>query len=118
MPVAEIFLSAFIQVLFDKLAFGVLLKFGRREGIHAQLKKWRTKLLKIPENTQTSLSVVPVSAPTSAARSRTSVNLGAASTPLRVQPPAKKEQSRKRPAPEASSVSAPLSSSPHEIPEV
>uniref|UniRef100_A0A5B7BNS6 Putative disease resistance RPP13-like protein 1 n=1 Tax=Davidia involucrata TaxID=16924 RepID=A0A5B7BNS6_DAVIN len=47
MDVGEIILSAFITVLFEKLSSGELLKFARREGIDAQLKKWSKMLSKI-----------------------------------------------------------------------
>ncbi|KAF3621364.1 hypothetical protein FXO38_31854 [Capsicum annuum] len=47
MAVAELFLSAFLTVLFEKLASGELLNFARKEGIHFQLKKWSRTLSKI-----------------------------------------------------------------------
>ncbi|CAL5330693.1 unnamed protein product [Camellia sinensis] len=47
MPVAQIFLSAFISTLFNKLASGELLNFVRREGIHSQINNWTGMLLKI-----------------------------------------------------------------------
>ncbi|XP_057513356.1 putative disease resistance RPP13-like protein 1 [Actinidia eriantha] len=47
MAVGEIFLAAFIQVLFEKLASGELLNFVRREGIHTALEKWRRMLKEI-----------------------------------------------------------------------
>ncbi|KAM7490619.1 hypothetical protein LguiA_033540 [Lonicera macranthoides] len=40
MAVVEIFVSAFVTVLIDKLASSVLLKMARLEGIDTQLKKW------------------------------------------------------------------------------
>ncbi|CAN4110292.1 unnamed protein product [Withania somnifera] len=47
MAVAELFLSAFLTVLFEKLASWELLNFARKEGIHFQLKKWSRTLSKI-----------------------------------------------------------------------
>ncbi|XP_016478247.1 putative disease resistance RPP13-like protein 1 [Nicotiana tabacum] len=47
MAVAEVFLSAFITVLFEKLASGEILNFARKEGIQFQLKKWSRTLSKI-----------------------------------------------------------------------
>ncbi|PSS09924.1 Disease resistance RPP13-like protein [Actinidia chinensis var. chinensis] len=47
MTVGEIFLAAFIQVLFEKLASGELSNFVRREGIHTALKKWTRMLEEI-----------------------------------------------------------------------
>ncbi|KAL5825895.1 hypothetical protein ACOSQ3_021958 [Xanthoceras sorbifolium] len=44
MAIAELFLSAFLQVLFDRLASRDLLQFARREGLHVTLKKWERKL--------------------------------------------------------------------------
>ncbi|XP_044489245.1 putative disease resistance protein At3g14460 [Mangifera indica] len=46
--VAELFLSAFLQVLFDRLASRELLKFAFQEGVGSKLKKWR-KTLKMIE---------------------------------------------------------------------
>ncbi|XP_059643623.1 putative disease resistance RPP13-like protein 1 [Cornus florida] len=45
MAIGEIFLSAFIQVLFHKLASPKLLKFARREGIHTKLTKLSDTLM-------------------------------------------------------------------------
>ena len=47
MVVGELFLSAFLQVLFDKLASPDLLNFARREGVHSKIKKWEKSLLMI-----------------------------------------------------------------------
>ncbi|KAL7204514.1 hypothetical protein ACSBR2_017565 [Camellia fascicularis] len=47
MPVGEIFLSAFIQVLFEKLASTVLLQFARREQVHTLFKRWSGELATI-----------------------------------------------------------------------
>ncbi|KAF7850956.1 hypothetical protein BT93_L4813 [Corymbia citriodora subsp. variegata] len=47
MPIAELFLGAFLQVLFDRLASRELLNFARREGIDTQLKKWENMLASI-----------------------------------------------------------------------
>ncbi|KAF8041012.1 hypothetical protein BT93_B3052 [Corymbia citriodora subsp. variegata] len=47
MPIAELFLGAFLQVLFDRLASRELLNFARREGIDTQLKKWENMLINI-----------------------------------------------------------------------
>ncbi|KAH7564711.1 hypothetical protein JRO89_XS09G0010600 [Xanthoceras sorbifolium] len=44
MAIGELFLSAFLQVLFDRLASRDLLQFARREGLHVTLKKWERKL--------------------------------------------------------------------------
>ncbi|KAL3750362.1 hypothetical protein ACJRO7_011373 [Eucalyptus globulus] len=41
MPITELFLGAFIQVLFDRLASAELLDFVRREGIDMRLKEWK-----------------------------------------------------------------------------
>ncbi|KAG7941829.1 hypothetical protein I3843_16G066600 [Carya illinoinensis] len=40
MAVGELFLSAFLQVLFDRLASPELLKFARQEGLRKQLHEW------------------------------------------------------------------------------
>ncbi|GFP92408.1 putative disease resistance rpp13-like protein 1 [Phtheirospermum japonicum] len=40
MPVGELFLGAFLQVLFDKLGSGLILAFARRQRIYKLLKKW------------------------------------------------------------------------------
>ncbi|GFZ00428.1 LRR and NB-ARC domains-containing disease resistance protein [Actinidia rufa] len=45
--VGEIFLGAFLQVLFEKLASGEILKKFRRERIHTQVMNWERKLLEI-----------------------------------------------------------------------
>ncbi|KAL7204521.1 hypothetical protein ACSBR2_017571 [Camellia fascicularis] len=47
MPIGEIFLAAFIQVLFEKLASTVLLKFAHREQVHTLFKKWSGELKEI-----------------------------------------------------------------------
>ena len=39
MAIGDVFLSAFMTVLFDKLVSGELLKIFRRAGIDAQMKK-------------------------------------------------------------------------------
>ncbi|KAI8545966.1 hypothetical protein RHMOL_Rhmol07G0078900 [Rhododendron molle] len=44
MAIAEIFLTAFIQVVFEKLASPDLLSFARREKIHDLLMKWSRML--------------------------------------------------------------------------
>ncbi|KAL0379857.1 UNVERIFIED_CONTAM: putative disease resistance protein RGA4 [Sesamum angustifolium] len=44
MPVGELFLGAFLQVLFDRLASGLILAFARRERIYKLLKKWSQTL--------------------------------------------------------------------------
>ncbi|KAJ9558608.1 hypothetical protein OSB04_013222 [Centaurea solstitialis] len=41
---AEIILGAFMDVLFEKLASGDLMKLARSEGIETQLKKWKKSL--------------------------------------------------------------------------
>ncbi|GFZ00418.1 NB-ARC domain-containing disease resistance protein [Actinidia rufa] len=43
----EIFLTAFVKVLFEKLASSEMLNFFCREGIHTQVRKWRRTLLEI-----------------------------------------------------------------------
>ncbi|GFS38325.1 hypothetical protein Acr_00g0056820 [Actinidia rufa] len=45
--VGEIFLSAFLQVLFQKLASREMLKFFHREKIHTKVMNWTRTLLKI-----------------------------------------------------------------------
>ncbi|KAL4601116.1 hypothetical protein ACB092_11G249000 [Castanea dentata] len=45
--IGEAALSAFFEGLFDKLASSDLLKIFEQEKLHADLKKWRTTLLKI-----------------------------------------------------------------------
>ncbi|XP_058222902.1 putative disease resistance RPP13-like protein 1 [Rhododendron vialii] len=47
MAIGEIFLTAFIQVLFEKLASRDLLNFARRERIDSLLTKWRSMLEQI-----------------------------------------------------------------------
>ncbi|KAL3750455.1 hypothetical protein ACJRO7_011457 [Eucalyptus globulus] len=47
MPIAEVFLGAFLQVLFDRLASRELLNFARRKGIDILLKKWEEMLVNI-----------------------------------------------------------------------
>ncbi|KAI8546028.1 hypothetical protein RHMOL_Rhmol07G0083900 [Rhododendron molle] len=47
MVIGEIFLAAFIQVLFEKLASGDLWNFARRERIDTLLTKWRRMLVQI-----------------------------------------------------------------------
>ncbi|KAK9283101.1 hypothetical protein L1049_011332 [Liquidambar formosana] len=44
---AEIFLSAFVQVVFQKLTSQELINFVRREGVHTTMKKWTSMLMKI-----------------------------------------------------------------------
>ncbi|XP_048329904.2 putative disease resistance RPP13-like protein 1 isoform X1 [Ziziphus jujuba] len=44
MAVGEIFLAAFLQILFERLMSSELLNFARREGVQEKLKKWRTML--------------------------------------------------------------------------
>ncbi|KAH9681543.1 putative disease resistance protein [Citrus sinensis] len=44
MPVAELFLSAFLQALFEKLMSPQLLKLAGQEGVRAKLKKWEETL--------------------------------------------------------------------------
>ncbi|KAF8039394.1 hypothetical protein BT93_B1813 [Corymbia citriodora subsp. variegata] len=47
MPITELFLGAFLQVLFDRLASRELLNFAQREGIDTLLKKWEKTLISI-----------------------------------------------------------------------
>ncbi|KAL7617742.1 hypothetical protein Lser_V15G03337 [Lactuca serriola] len=47
MAVAEIFLAAFITVLFEKLSSADLIKLARSEGLISQLNKWNNTLLQI-----------------------------------------------------------------------
>ncbi|KAF8039399.1 hypothetical protein BT93_B1816 [Corymbia citriodora subsp. variegata] len=47
MPIAELFLGAFLQVLLERLASRELLNFARREGIDKLLKKWEGMLISI-----------------------------------------------------------------------
>ncbi|KAL3750360.1 hypothetical protein ACJRO7_011371 [Eucalyptus globulus] len=44
MPITELFLGAFLQVLFDRLASAELLNFARRKGIDTRLKEWKKML--------------------------------------------------------------------------
>ncbi|KAK2640085.1 hypothetical protein Ddye_027880 [Dipteronia dyeriana] len=44
MPVGELFLSAFLQVLFDRLTSPELLRFLRQEGFSSKIKKWEDTL--------------------------------------------------------------------------
>ncbi|XP_040998184.1 putative disease resistance RPP13-like protein 1 [Juglans microcarpa x Juglans regia] len=47
--VDQLFLSAFLEVLFDQLASPELLKFARREGLRKQLDKWGKNMERIQE---------------------------------------------------------------------
>ncbi|XP_031259709.1 putative disease resistance RPP13-like protein 1 [Pistacia vera] len=47
MPVGEVFLGAFLQVLFDRLAPRKLLLFPCEDGIRSELKQWKRKFLMI-----------------------------------------------------------------------
>jgi len=47
MAVGQLFLDAFLQVLFDRLASRELLNFARREGLGKKLDKWRKTLSRI-----------------------------------------------------------------------
>ncbi|XP_030441031.2 putative disease resistance RPP13-like protein 1 [Syzygium oleosum] len=47
MPITELFLGAFLQVLFERLASRELLNFARRGGINKLLKKWEKMLISI-----------------------------------------------------------------------
>ncbi|XP_039162980.1 putative disease resistance RPP13-like protein 1 [Eucalyptus grandis] len=49
MPIAELFLGAFLQVLFDRLASRELFKFAQRERIDMLFKKWEKMLKSIKE---------------------------------------------------------------------
>ncbi|KAK2640065.1 hypothetical protein Ddye_027860 [Dipteronia dyeriana] len=44
MPVGELFLSAFLQVLFDRLASRELLQFLRQEGLYSKIENWEHTL--------------------------------------------------------------------------
>ncbi|XP_035541688.1 zinc finger BED domain-containing protein DAYSLEEPER-like [Juglans regia] len=46
---AELLLSAFLEVLFDRVASPELLKFAHREGLRKQLDKWRETMERIRE---------------------------------------------------------------------
>ena len=45
--IGEAALSAFFEVLFEKLTSSDVLKIFKQERLHADLKKWKTMLLKI-----------------------------------------------------------------------
>ncbi|KAK9069121.1 hypothetical protein SSX86_013237 [Deinandra increscens subsp. villosa] len=47
MAVAELFIGAFITVLFEKLASGDLMRLARFAGIHSELNKWGNTLTQI-----------------------------------------------------------------------
>lgn len=47
MAVGEIFLAAFLQVLFEKLMSADLLSFARSEGVHKKLSRWSSTLTAI-----------------------------------------------------------------------
>ncbi|KAJ9550087.1 hypothetical protein OSB04_022630 [Centaurea solstitialis] len=47
MPVAEIFVAAFVTVLFEKLASSDFMKLARSQGIETQLNKWTNTLSQI-----------------------------------------------------------------------
>ncbi|KVI00626.1 Disease resistance protein [Cynara cardunculus var. scolymus] len=47
MAIAEIFLTAFITVLFDQLASADLIKLAQSRGINSQLNKWKKTLTQI-----------------------------------------------------------------------
>ncbi|KAF5771939.1 putative P-loop containing nucleoside triphosphate hydrolase [Helianthus annuus] len=47
MAVAELFMGAFITVLFEKLASGDLIRLARSAGIYSELNKWRNTLIQI-----------------------------------------------------------------------
>ncbi|KAI3697354.1 hypothetical protein L6452_30315 [Arctium lappa] len=47
MAIAEIFLTAFITALFDKLASADLIKLAQSQGINSQLTKWKKTLSQI-----------------------------------------------------------------------
>ncbi|KAF8041011.1 hypothetical protein BT93_B3051 [Corymbia citriodora subsp. variegata] len=49
MPIAELFLGAFLQVLFDRLASRELLNFAQRKGIDTLLKNWEDMLISISQ---------------------------------------------------------------------
>ncbi|KAJ6937412.1 hypothetical protein NC652_011910 [Populus alba x Populus x berolinensis] len=49
MAIGEIFLAAFLGVLFTRLTSPELLKFARREGIWKKADKWREMILKVQE---------------------------------------------------------------------
>lgn len=47
MPIAELFLGAFLSTLFERLASQEVLKFARRVGIDTLLEKWEKMLISI-----------------------------------------------------------------------
>ncbi|KAL7234422.1 hypothetical protein ACSBR1_017926 [Camellia fascicularis] len=47
MPIGEIILTAFIKVLFEKLASIDLLNFAHREQVHTLFKRWSGELTEI-----------------------------------------------------------------------
>ncbi|KAK1407409.1 hypothetical protein QVD17_39025 [Tagetes erecta] len=47
MPVAELFIGAFITVLFEKLASGDLIRLAQSAGIYSELHKWKNTLIQI-----------------------------------------------------------------------
>ncbi|CAK9180000.1 unnamed protein product [Ilex paraguariensis] len=47
MVIAEVFLGAFITVLFERMAYREFLNCARSEGIHTQLEKWSEVLMTI-----------------------------------------------------------------------
>ncbi|XP_076936473.1 putative disease resistance RPP13-like protein 1, partial [Bidens hawaiensis] len=47
MAIAELFIGAFITVLFEKLASGDLIKLARSVGIYSELDKWSSTLTQI-----------------------------------------------------------------------
>ncbi|KAL3597698.1 hypothetical protein D5086_009335 [Populus alba] len=49
MAIGEIFLAAFLGMLFTRLTSPEFLKFARREGIWKKADKWREMLLKVQE---------------------------------------------------------------------
>ncbi|KAK1422140.1 hypothetical protein QVD17_25046 [Tagetes erecta] len=49
MAVAELFIGAFITVLFEKLAYSDLIKLARSTGIYSELEKWKNILTQIQD---------------------------------------------------------------------
>ncbi|KAJ0715521.1 hypothetical protein HanPI659440_Chr13g0502131 [Helianthus annuus] len=47
MAVSELFIGAFITVLFEKLASGDLIRLAKSAGIYSELNKWRNTLTQI-----------------------------------------------------------------------
>ncbi|KAJ0715548.1 hypothetical protein HanPI659440_Chr13g0502471 [Helianthus annuus] len=47
MAVAELFIGAFITVLFEKLASGDFIRLARSAGIYSELNKWSDTLTQI-----------------------------------------------------------------------